>query len=77
MGTGLDPDKLSRLFDPFFTTKAEGMGLGLAVSRSIVEAHGGTLWASANRPSGSVFQFRVPSSASGRLQPQSAAPERQ
>jgi signal transduction histidine kinase len=65
VGTGLDPDKLGRLFDPFFTTKAEGMGLGLAVCRSIVEAHGGALWASANQPSGSVFQFRVPSSASG------------
>ena len=59
-GTGLDPDKMGRLFDAFFTTKAEGMGMGLAVCRSIIEAHGGVLWASANFPYGSVFQFTVP-----------------
>jgi predicted ATPase/signal transduction histidine kinase len=59
-GTGLDPDKMDRLFDAFFTTKAEGMGMGLAVCRSIIEAHGGVLWASANPPHGSVFQFTVP-----------------
>jgi len=64
-GTGLEPDKMSRLFDPFFTTKAEGMGMGLAVCRSIIEAHGGALWASANPPHGSVFQFTVPARRAG------------
>jgi signal transduction histidine kinase len=64
-GTGLDPDKMGRLFDAFFTTKAEGMGMGLAVCRSIIEAHGGILWASVNLPNGSVFQFTVPARGAG------------
>jgi PAS domain S-box-containing protein len=61
-GPGLDPKGLDRLFEAFYTTKAQGMGLGLAISRSIIEAHGGRLWASANVPRGAVFQFTVPAS---------------
>ena len=59
-GTGLDPGKLEHIFDAFYTTKREGMGMGLAVSRSIVEAHGGRLWATPNEPRGAVLQFVLP-----------------
>ena len=59
-GTGLDPTKVDRIFDAFFTTKPEGMGMGLSICRSIIEAHGGRLWASPNLPYGSVFQFTMP-----------------
>jgi signal transduction histidine kinase len=59
-GTGLDPEKLERIFNAFYTTKPEGMGMGLAVSRSIIEGHGGRLWASPNEPRGAVFQFTLP-----------------
>jgi PAS domain S-box-containing protein len=59
-GPGLDPQRLDQLFDAFYTTKPHGLGLGLAISRRIVEAHGGRLWASANVPHGAVFQFTVP-----------------
>ena len=59
-GSGIDPDHLDRIFDPFFTTKTQGMGLGLAISRSIVEAHGGRLWASRRSPVGTVFHLTLP-----------------
>jgi signal transduction histidine kinase len=59
-GPGLSPESLTRLFDPFYTTKASGVGLGLAICRSIVEAHGGRLWATACEPSGALFQFEIP-----------------
>jgi hypothetical protein len=59
-GTGLDPTKMDRIFDAFSTTKPEGMGMGLSICRSIIEAHGGRLWASPNLPHGSVFQFTMP-----------------
>jgi PAS domain S-box-containing protein len=59
-GPGLDPNNLDRLFDAFYTTKAQGLGMGLAISRSIIEAHGGQLWARANAPRGAVFQFTLP-----------------
>jgi PAS domain S-box-containing protein len=59
-GLGLDPKVLDRLFDAFYTTKPHGLGMGLAISRSIIEAHGGRLWANANAPRGAVFQFMLP-----------------
>ena len=59
---GLDPERLDQVFDAFYTTKPAGMGMGLAISRSIVEAHGGRLWATANAPRGAVFQFTLPAS---------------
>jgi signal transduction histidine kinase len=59
-GPGLNPDSLDRLFHAFYTTKPQGMGMGLAISRSIVETHGGRLWATANVPHGAVFQFTLP-----------------
>jgi PAS domain S-box-containing protein len=59
-GTGIDPDKMDRLFDTFFTTKPDGMGMGLSICRSIIEAHSGRVWASAGVPHGSVFRFELP-----------------
>ena len=59
-GMGLDPANSDRLFDPLFTTKREGLGMGLSISRSIVEAHGGRLWASPRLPHGAIFQFALP-----------------
>jgi C4-dicarboxylate-specific signal transduction histidine kinase len=59
-GTGIDPDNLSRIFETFFTTKREGIGMGLTISRSIIEAHGGRLWAVANDGPGSTFCFTLP-----------------
>jgi PAS domain S-box-containing protein len=61
-GIGLDPKHAERLFEAFFTTKTEGMGMGLSISRSIIEAHGGRLWATQNAGSGATFQFTVPMS---------------
>jgi C4-dicarboxylate-specific signal transduction histidine kinase len=59
-GPGLSRENLERLFDPFYTTKPGGMGMGLSICRSIIEAHEGRLWASANEPRGAVFQFTLP-----------------
>jgi C4-dicarboxylate-specific signal transduction histidine kinase len=59
-GPGLDPKSLERLFDPFYTTKPGGLGMGLSICRSIVEAHGGRLWVTANLPRGAIFHFTVP-----------------
>jgi signal transduction histidine kinase len=59
-GRGLDPQDAERIFDPFFTTKAEGMGLGLSISRRIIEDHGGRMWATPNAPHGAVVQFMLP-----------------
>ncbi len=59
-GSGLDPERFDRLFDAFYTTKANGMGMGLAICRSIIEAHGGRIWAKPNMPQGAIFQFALP-----------------
>jgi len=59
-GPGLDPKGLDRLFDAFYTTKPQGLGMGLAISRSIIEAHGGRLWATATGSQGAVFKFALP-----------------
>lgn len=59
-GTGLTSDKLDKIFEPFYTTKREGLGMGLSISRSIIEAHGGRLWAENNQGSGATFSFTLP-----------------
>jgi signal transduction histidine kinase len=59
-GPGLSPESLPRLFEPFYTTKPEGMGMGLSICRSIIEAHGGRLWATGCEPRGALFQFTIP-----------------
>jgi PAS domain S-box-containing protein len=59
-GPGPDPKSRERLFDAFYTTKEHGLGLGLTISRSIIEAHDGRLWATANVPRGAIFQFTLP-----------------
>ena len=59
-GIGLDPRHSEQVFEAFYTTKAEGIGIGLSISRSIIEAHGGRLWASANALNGAVFCFSLP-----------------
>jgi len=59
-GPGLDLKSVDRLFEAFYTTKVQGMGIGLAICRSIIEAHGGRLWARANAPCGAIFQFALP-----------------
>src|SRR5262249_18743344 len=59
-GPGLDPQQLDRLFEAFYTTKAHGLGLGLAISRRIIAAHGGRLWATVNPGRGATFHFTLP-----------------
>jgi PAS domain S-box-containing protein len=66
-GTGIDSSQRERIFDAFHTTKPSGLGMGLAISRSIVEAHGGRLWATANEYHGETFRFTLPIASDGEL----------
>jgi signal transduction histidine kinase len=77
-GTGIEPQNVDRLFNPFFTTKPDGMGIGLSICRSIIEQHGGRIWATRNSGVGSTFQFTLdtrremaspPAPKSGRVSP--------
>jgi PAS domain S-box-containing protein len=65
-GPGIDPIHLERVFETFYTTKAHGVGMGLSICRSIIDAHGGRLWAEANEPRGAIFQFTLPAVQVGR-----------
>jgi signal transduction histidine kinase len=58
-GTGIGPQDLDRIFNPLFTTKSDGMGMGLSICRSIIEAHDGRIWVAPNKPQGAVFQFTL------------------
>ncbi|MBR0799980.1 AAA family ATPase [Bradyrhizobium jicamae] len=64
-GPGIDPEHLDRVFDTFYTTKRSGTGMGLSICRSIIDAHGGKLWAEANEPRGAVFHFTLPAAQEG------------
>jgi PAS domain S-box-containing protein len=66
-GTGIDPTHMDRIFDAFFTTKARGMGMGLSICRSIVESHGGRLWASPHNPHGTIFHLKLPGAAADKV----------
>jgi len=59
-GMGIDEKNIEHLFKPFFTTKKEGMGMGLAINKAIIEAHGGGLWAKNNPDQGATFYFMLP-----------------
>jgi signal transduction histidine kinase len=60
-GPGIDPENIERVFDAFYTTKSGGVGMGLSICRSIIDVHGGRLWAEANEPRGAIFHFTLPS----------------
>ena len=64
-GPGIHPEHLERVFKSFYTTKPRGTGMGLSICRSIVDAHGGRLWAEANEPRGGIFQFILPATQAG------------
>jgi two-component system, LuxR family, sensor kinase FixL len=66
-GCGIPPEKMERIFEPFFTTKAEGMGMGLAICRTIITAHGGRLWATNNPKRGAAVQFTLPASVNSSI----------
>ena len=59
-GSGIPEEKIKQVFEPFFTTKAEGMGMGLSIARTIVEAHDGQIWAENQDGGGALFRLRLP-----------------
>jgi two-component system sensor kinase FixL len=59
-GPGIAPEVASQLFQPFITTKEKGMGVGLTICQSIIEGHGGRIWAEENKPAGTAFRFQLP-----------------
>ena len=76
-GAGLPVDDPDKIFEPFFTTKANGMGMGLTISRTIVESHGGRLWATQNPQGGAAFRFTLPVGAKDNartIDPRTAEP---
>ena len=72
-GAGIDPAHAGQLFNAFFTTKADGMGMGLSICRSIIEAHGGRIWASPNAGPGTIFQFTLPAHRADVVKPEGIA----
>ena len=68
-GVGIEPQGMARLFEPFYTTKSGGMGIGLSVSRSIIESHHGRLWAAPNDGPGATFSFSIPFTPAGAHPP--------
>jgi signal transduction histidine kinase len=64
-GPGLDPENAKGVFDAFYTTKSGGLGMGLSICRSIIEGHGGRLWAAQRKPHGAIFQFTIPVCSGG------------
>jgi signal transduction histidine kinase len=75
-GVGLPTEKAEQIFDAFFTTKPEGSGMGLAISRSIIQSHRGRLWATANSGNGATFHFTLPAAAQVPCDPLSIAHRR-
>jgi C4-dicarboxylate-specific signal transduction histidine kinase len=73
-GPGLDSGSLNRVFDTFYTTKPGGVGIGLSICRSIIQASGGRMWASANEPCGAAFQFTLPSERDATIPAEHAGP---
>jgi signal transduction histidine kinase len=72
-GIGLDPNTMPRIFEPFFTTKSTGTGMGLSISRSIIQNHGGRLWATLNGGPGTSFHFTLPKCQEGEQNAEGAA----
>jgi signal transduction histidine kinase len=62
-GIGIEPEAMEQLFETFYTTKPDGMGMGLSISHSIIESHGGRLWANCNDGPGATFYFTLPAEA--------------
>ena len=74
-GPGIDPEHLDRVFDAFYTTKSSGVGMGLSICRSIINTHGGRLWADVNASRGALFQFTLPSAERNSRIPSCGSPD--
>jgi two-component system sensor kinase FixL len=66
-GTGIGPDDAEHVFEPFFTTKSNGMGMGLAISKTIIEAHGGEIWMTSSGTDGTTFTFLLPQAGAEKI----------